>query len=94
MRQVCFGVDIGGTTIKMGLVSQEGDLLEKREFPTQRDLDAAFDDIASNIRQVLEQPYKKIQADLRASLGSVSLEEILAIYHRTSAGEPPPEGGL
>ena len=54
MRQVCFGVDIGGTTIKMGLVSQEGDLLEKREFPTQRDLDAAFDDIASNIRQVLE----------------------------------------
>lgn len=54
MRQVCFGVDIGGTTIKLGLVSQEGDLLEKREFSTQRDLDAAFDDIASHIRQVLE----------------------------------------
>ena len=54
MKQVCFGIDIGGTTIKLGLVSQEGDLLEKREFPTQRDLDAAFDDIAANMRQVLD----------------------------------------
>ena len=54
MRQVCFGVDIGGTTVKLGLVSREGDLLEKREFPTPRDLDAAFDDIASNIRQVMD----------------------------------------
>ena len=53
MRRVCFGVDIGGTTIKLGLVSQEGELLEKREFPTQRDLDAAFDDIASHVRQVM-----------------------------------------
>lgn len=54
MRQVCFGVDIGGTTVKLGLVSREGDLLEKREFPTQRDLDGAFDDIAGHIRQVME----------------------------------------
>lgn len=54
MKQVCFGIDIGGTTIKLGLVSQEGDLLEKREFPTQRDLDAAFDDIAANMHQVLD----------------------------------------
>lgn len=54
MKEVCFGVDIGGTTIKLGLVSREGDLLEKREFPTQRDLGGAFDDIASNIRQVLD----------------------------------------
>ena len=36
MRQVCFGIDIGGTTVKLGLVNREGDLLEKREFSTQR----------------------------------------------------------
>ena len=54
MREVCFGVDIGGTTVKLGLVSREGDLLEKREFPTQRELDGAFDDIAGHIRQVKE----------------------------------------
>ena len=54
MKQVCFGVDIGGTTVKLGLVSQEGDLLEKREFPSSRDLSVTFDDIAANIRQVMD----------------------------------------
>ena len=54
MREVCFGADIGGTTVKLGLVSREGDLLERREFPTRRDLDDAFDDIAGHIRQVRE----------------------------------------
>ena len=53
MRQVCFGADIGGTTVKLGLVSREGELLEKREFPTRRDLDGAFDDIAGHIRQIM-----------------------------------------
>ena len=52
MRQVCFGADIGGTTVKLGLVSREGELLERREFPTRRDLSGAFDDIASHIRQI------------------------------------------
>ncbi len=54
MKQVCFGVDIGGTTVKLGLVSQEGDLLDKREFPTFRDVGATFDDIASHMRHVME----------------------------------------
>ena len=54
MREVCFGADIGGTTVKLGLVSREGDLLEKREFTTRRDLAGAFDDIAGHIRQVKE----------------------------------------
>lgn len=54
MKEVCFGVDIGGTTVKLGLVSREGDLLDKREFPTFRDVDATFDDIANHMRQVLD----------------------------------------
>ena len=33
----CFGVDIGGTTIKMGLFTSEGDLLEKWEIVTRRE---------------------------------------------------------
>ena len=53
MKQVCFGVDIGGTTVKLGLVSREGELLDKREFPTFRDLGATFDDIADHMRQVM-----------------------------------------
>ncbi len=54
MREVCFGIDIGGTTVKLGLVSREGDLLDKREFPTFRDVGATFDDIADHMRQVME----------------------------------------
>lgn len=54
MKQVCFGVDIGGTTVKLGLVSREGELLDKREFPTFRDIGATFDDIAGHMRQVME----------------------------------------
>ena len=54
MKEVCFGVDIGGTTVKLGLVSREGDLLDKREFPTFRDVEATFDDIAGHMRQVLD----------------------------------------
>lgn len=33
----CFGVDIGGTTIKMGLFTAEGELLDKWEIPTRRE---------------------------------------------------------
>lgn len=54
MKQVCFGVDVGGTTVKLGLVSQEGELLDKREFPTFREIGATFDDIADHMRQVME----------------------------------------
>jgi len=54
MKDVCFGVDIGGTTVKLGLVSREGELLDKREFPTFRDLGATFDDIAGHMRQVMD----------------------------------------
>ena len=30
-----FGVDVGGTSVKMGLVSEEGELLDKWEIPTR-----------------------------------------------------------
>ena len=29
MKKYCFGVDVGGTTIKLGLFTVEGELLEK-----------------------------------------------------------------
>ena len=34
--QYGFGVDIGGTTIKIGLFSVDGDLMEKWEIPTNK----------------------------------------------------------
>ncbi|MDD2970980.1 MAG: ROK family glucokinase [Lachnospiraceae bacterium] len=35
MSKVCFGVDVGGTTIKMGLFDMEGTVLDKWEIPTR-----------------------------------------------------------
>ena len=35
MRAYAFGADIGGTTVKIGLFSTQGDLLEKWEIPTR-----------------------------------------------------------
>ena len=52
MKQVCFGVDIGGTSVKLGLVDEEGPLLHKSEFPSPRDPAAMFDRIAQEIQQV------------------------------------------
>lgn len=34
MEKYAFGIDVGGTTIKMGFFSSEGDLLDKWEIPT------------------------------------------------------------
>ena len=35
--EVCFGIDIGGTTVKLGLLSMEGRLLFRTELPTRRE---------------------------------------------------------
>lgn len=37
MEKYIFGIDIGGTTVKCGLFTVEGDLLEKWEIPTRRE---------------------------------------------------------
>ena len=33
----CFGIDIGGTTVKIGLAAEDGALLEGWEIPTRRE---------------------------------------------------------
>ena len=33
----CFGVDIGGTFVKLGLFTVEGELLDKWQIPTRRE---------------------------------------------------------
>ena len=37
MNQYCFGVDLGGTTVKIGLFDPQGSVLEKWEIPTRTD---------------------------------------------------------
>ena len=47
----CFGVDIGGTFVKLGLFTIEGELLDKWQIPTRReDLSShILPDIAASI---------------------------------------------
>ena len=35
MRTYCFGIDVGGTTVKCGLFRTDGTLVEKWEIPTR-----------------------------------------------------------
>ena len=51
-----FGVDVGGTTVKLGLFSGEGELLEKWEIPTRTEQggQAILPDIVSSLRERLD----------------------------------------
>lgn len=37
MGKYCFGIDVGGTTVKMGLFDVEGNVLDKWEIPTRKE---------------------------------------------------------
>ena len=37
MAKYVFGVDIGGTTVKIGIFTDDGKLLDKWEIPTRTD---------------------------------------------------------
>ena len=53
MGKLCFGVDLGGTTVKMGIFTVEGSLLEDWEIPTRKEDKGAYilDDIAASINK-------------------------------------------
>ena len=36
MMQYCFGIDIGGTTVKIGLFAETGEMLDRWEIPTRK----------------------------------------------------------
>lgn len=57
MKKYCFGVDVGGTTVKMGLFQTDGKLLEKWEIPTrtEKEGEAILPDIAEAVRKKLEE---------------------------------------
>jgi glucokinase len=56
MKKYAVGADIGGTTVKLGLFTTEGDLLEKWEIPTRTEDNGKniFPDIAKSVGEVLE----------------------------------------
>lgn len=71
----CFGVDIGGTTVKMGLLTESGEIVEKWEITTDTSNEgkAILPDVASSISRKMEER-------------QLSKEEIIGI----GAGVPAP----
>lgn len=69
MKKYCFGVDVGGTTIKMGLFTTEGDLLEKWEIPTRTENNSenVLPDVAAAVDAKLQE--KGIEKEEVAGVG-------------------------
>ena len=65
----CIGVDVGGTSVKLGLFETEGKLLDKWEIPTRKENhgEQILPDVAASILGKLEE--KKIQREAVAGVG-------------------------
>jgi glucokinase len=55
--KLCFGIDIGGTTVKLGLFTSEGTLLTKWEIPTRKENAGGYilGDVAKSIQDKMEE---------------------------------------
>lgn len=67
MKKYVFGVDIGGTTVKLGLFDAQGNVLDKWEIPTRTEDNGSLilPDIADSIREKM----KLIDRDSIAGVG-------------------------
>ena len=65
----CFGVDIGGTTVKLGLFTTDGEIVDKWEIKTRTENqgEAVLPDIAEALKEKLEE--KKIGRDEVEGIG-------------------------
>ena len=55
MGKFCFGVDIGGTSVKMGMFSEDGSLIKKWEIKTSKE--TALEDVAASVKEHLTDEY-------------------------------------
>lgn len=57
MGMYCFGIDVGGTTVKCGLFTTDGTLVEKWEIPTRTENEGSsiLPDVAQTIKQKIEE---------------------------------------
>lgn len=69
MKKYCFGIDVGGTTVKCGLFTVEGDVLDKWEIKTRTEENGKHivPDIAETINAKIAE--KKIEKEEVAGVG-------------------------
>lgn len=69
MEKYVFGIDIGGTTVKCGLFTVKGELLEKWEIPTRTENNGAeiLPDVADTVLKKIQE--KKLKKEEIAGIG-------------------------
>lgn len=57
MEKLCFGIDIGGTSVKLGLFTDKGNLVDKWEIPTRKEDSGRYilSDVAKSIEYKIEE---------------------------------------
>ncbi|MDY5484009.1 MAG: ROK family glucokinase [Clostridium sp.] len=71
MEKKCIGIDVGGTTVKVGLFELDGTLLRKWEVPTRKENggENILPDVAASIRKVLEEEKLTLNDVVGAGMG-------------------------
>ena len=69
MKKYCFGIDVGGTTVKCGLFTVTGDVLDKWEIKTRTEDNGIniLPDVAATINEKIQE--KSLDRDLIAGVG-------------------------
>ena len=69
MKEYCFGIDIGGTTVKCGLFRTDGEVLDKWEIPTRTEQNGVniLPDVAEAIGKKIRE--KQLDKDKIAGVG-------------------------
>ena len=83
MKKYCFGVDVGGTTVKIGLFDCEGNILEKWEIPTRTEDSGAgiLPDIAQALLKKMAEKGLKKEEMAGVGIGTPGPEDRDGIVH-------------
>lgn len=71
MEKYCFGVDLGGTTVKIGLFNPQGEVLEKWEIPTRTEDKGShiLPDIAAAVQAKMQEKSIEKEAVIGVGIG-------------------------
>ena len=71
MTKICAAVDLGGTTVKIGLITDAGKILEKWEIPTRKEDNGSkiLPDIAASVREHVQARGMKVTDLCGAGIG-------------------------
>ncbi len=84
MKKFCFGVDIGGTTVKMGLFDLEGSLLDNWEIPTRTANNGKeiLPDVAASISQKIAEKNIRKEEVVGVGIGAPGPIDEKGIVHK------------